>query len=83
MENPFIYGEVVSAWVVPRPGATITPEQLLDHCRGKIAHFKIPHYIQVVDQLPRTVTGKVRKHMIRDQGITLYGLETIKDVPTA
>jgi fatty-acyl-CoA synthase len=77
------YGEVVSAWVVPRPGASITAEGLLDHCRGKIAHFKIPHYIQVVDQLPRTVTGKVRKHMIRDQGIALYGLETIKDVPTA
>ena len=77
------YGEVVSAWVVPRPGATITAEELLDHCRGQIAHFKIPHYIQVVDQLPRTVTGKVRKHMIRDQGIAHYGLETHKDVPTA
>ncbi len=77
------YGEVVSAWVVPRPGATIAPEELLDHCRGQIAHFKIPHYIQIVDQLPRTVTGKVRKHMIRDQGIALYKLETFNDVPTA
>ncbi len=77
------YGEVVSAWVVPRPGVTITAEELLDYCRGQIAHFKIPHYIQVVDGLPRTVTGKVRKHMIRDEGVALYKLETFNDVPTA
>jgi fatty-acyl-CoA synthase len=77
------FGEVVSAWVVPRPGMSLTPDDVREYCRGQIAHYKIPHYIQVVDQLPRTVTGKVRKHVLRDQGISLYGLESADSIPTA
>ena len=77
------YGEVVSAWVVARPGSTLTPDDLLAYCRGQIAHYKVPHYIQVVEQLPRTVTGKVRKHLLRDQGISVFGLESAERIPTA
>ncbi len=77
------YGEVVSAWVVTRPGATLTPDDLRDYCRGQIAHYKVPQYVQVVDHLPRTVTGKVRKHLLRDQGIGLFGLESADAIPTA
>jgi fatty-acyl-CoA synthase len=77
------YGEVISAWVVPRPGMTLTPEGLREFCRGQIAHYKIPRYVQVVPQLPRTVTGKVRKHVLREQGIKEYGLEASEDIPTA
>src|SRR5262249_36922121 len=66
------YGEVVSAWVVPRPGQDLTPDEVRDYCRGRIAHYKIPHYVQVVPQLPRTVTGKVRKHVLREQGISAF-----------
>ena len=78
------YGEVVSAWVVPRPGATITrrgPPRPTAGARSPTS--RSPTTSRSSTQLPRTVTGKVRKHMIRDQGIALYGLETIKDVPTA
>jgi fatty-acyl-CoA synthase len=78
-----VYGEVVSAWVVPRPGATITPDEVRAFCRGQIAHFKVPHYIEVVDQLPKTVTGKIRKHVLRDEGIERYGLAGSAAVPTA
>jgi fatty-acyl-CoA synthase len=78
-----VYGEVVSAWIVPRPGAAVTPDEIRAFCRGQIAHFKIPHYVDVVDQLPKTVTGKVRKQELKAQGITRYGLAASADVPTA
>jgi fatty-acyl-CoA synthase len=77
------YGEVVSAWVVPRPGADLSAEVLRDYCRDRIAHYKIPHYIEIVEQLPRTVTGKVRKHVLREHGVTQFGLEAADATPTA
>ncbi len=77
------YGEVIAAWVVARSGVAITPHDLREYCRGQIAHFKVPQYIQVVDELPRTVTGKVRKHVLRDQGISAFGLEDAERIPTA
>jgi fatty-acyl-CoA synthase len=78
-----VYGEVVSAWIVTRPGASITAEELQEFCKGKIAHFKIPRYVEVVDSFPRTVTGKVRKHELRDWGIERFGLADISNIPTA
>jgi fatty-acyl-CoA synthase len=77
------YGEVISAWVVPKPGMTITPGELREFAKGQIAHYKVPHYVQVVAQLPRTVTGKVRKHILREQGIKEFGLEASDAIPTA
>jgi fatty-acyl-CoA synthase len=77
------YGEVVAAWVVARPGAALNVQELRDYCRGQIAHFKIPHYLEIVAELPRTVTGKVRKHVLREQGIQHYGLEESSAIPTA
>jgi fatty-acyl-CoA synthase len=63
------YGEVVAAWVVPKSGATVTPEELKRYCQGQIAHFKIPQYIVITQSLPRTVTGKMRKHVLQEQSI--------------
>jgi fatty-acyl-CoA synthase len=60
------YGEAVAAWVVPRTGHTVSFDEVRAHCQGQIAHFKVPQYVLVVDHLPRTVTGKVRKHVLRD-----------------
>jgi len=77
------YGEVTAAWIVARPGVSLTPEELREYCRGQIAHYKVPQYIRVVDQLPRTVTGKVRKHVLRDQGISEFGLHDAASIPTA
>ncbi len=77
------FGEVVSAWVVSRHGVSLTAEDVLAFCRGQIAHFKVPHYVQIVEQLPRTVTGKVRKQVLRERGIGLFGLEDAESTPTA
>ena len=77
------YGEVVAAWVVPRPGAKITIDEVRCHCQEQIARYKVPHYVMIVDHLPRTVTGKVQKQILREQGIKEFGLESDNDIPTA
>lgn len=78
-----VLGECVSAWIVPKNGSSITARAIREFCKGKIAHFKIPKFVEVVDQLPRTVTGKVRKHVIREQGIERFGLSSADQTPTA
>ncbi len=77
------YGEVVSAWVVPKPGRSIAADELRAFCRGQIAHYKIPQHVQVIDAMPKTVTGKIRKHVLRDRGIELYNLAEAVAIPTA
>ncbi|MGO9469978.1 MAG: AMP-binding protein [Isosphaeraceae bacterium] len=77
------YGEVVSAWVVPKCGASVTADELRQYCEGQIAHFKIPRYILVVESLPRTVTGKVRKHVLQERAIGDLGLAEAASVETA
>jgi fatty-acyl-CoA synthase len=72
------YGEELMAWVKLRPGGVATPDELRKFCKGKIAHFKIPRYIKLVDEFPMTVTGKVRKVEMRESSITELGLTTIE-----
>ncbi|WP_203530634.1 long-chain fatty acid--CoA ligase [Thermaerobacter sp. PB12/4term] len=59
------WGEVPAAFVVPKPGETVTLDELVAFCEGKLARFKIPKQLHVVDQLPRNATGKVLKHVLR------------------
>ncbi len=59
------YGEEVCAWIVLRPGEYASAEDIHAFCQGQIAHYKIPKYIRFVDELPMTVTGKVRKFVMR------------------
>ncbi len=59
------FGEVVSAWVVLKPGASATAADLKAFCAGKIAHYKVPKFIRFVKRYPLTVTGKVKKNEMR------------------
>ncbi|MGH3874834.1 MAG: AMP-binding protein [Pseudonocardiaceae bacterium] len=60
------YGEELCAWVRLRPGAPeLTTDALRDYATGKLAHYKIPRYVHVVNEFPMTVTGKVRKAEMR------------------
>jgi fatty-acyl-CoA synthase len=77
------YGEEVCAWVRLRPGASLTEEQLKDHCRGRIAHYKVPRYVVFVDEYPTTVTGKVQKFRLRELGVERFGLRRAAGVETA
>ena len=72
------YGEELAAWVRLRPGAPeLTAQALREFCTGKLAHYKIPRYVRVVDEFPMTVTGKVRKVQMREESVKLLGLEEV------
>ena len=61
--------EVVIA-VVLQPGATLAPEELLDYCHGRMAHFAIPRYVRFMDALPKNASERVEKYKLREQGLT-------------
>ena len=67
------YGEEICAWVVPKTGMTLTLEELRAFCEGRIAHYKIPRYLKVVEGFPLTVTGKVQ-NLMRDETKRELGL---------
>ena len=77
------FGEVVAAWIVLKADRTLQPDELKKYCHGQIAHFKIPQYVMIVESLPRTVTGKIKKHVLRDQAIDDLGLKPAADIETA
>jgi fatty-acyl-CoA synthase len=69
------YGEELCAWVQLREGAAeLTPEAVREFATGKLAHYKIPRYVLVVDDFPMTVTGKVRKVEMREKSVGLLNL---------
>ncbi len=59
------WGELIKALVVLRPGVSASPSQILQHLKGRIAEFKVPHSLSFVDALPRTSSGKVQKGKLR------------------
>ncbi|MDK9494255.1 MULTISPECIES: AMP-binding protein [Streptomyces] len=66
------YGEELMAWVRMREGAEpLTAEAVRAYCSGRLAHFKIPRYVHVVDEFPMTVTGKIRKVEMREAAARL------------
>jgi fatty-acyl-CoA synthase len=75
--------EEVSAWVRLRPGAALTESEVKDFCRGRIAHYKVPRYIVLVDEYPTTVTGKVQKFKLRELGVERFGLQRAAGIETA
>ena len=77
------YGEEIMAWVQLAEGSSASEDDIREYCRGKIAHFKIPRYIKVVDGFPMTVTGKVRKVEMRETSIADLGLAGVAATETA
>ena len=69
------YGEEVCAWVKMRSGATpLDAEAVRAFCAGRLAHYKVPRYVMVVDEFPMTVTGKIRKVEMRERSVDELGL---------
>jgi fatty-acyl-CoA synthase len=58
------FGEELCVWIRLRKGERSSAEEIVEFCRGQIAHYKIPRYIRFVDAFPMTVTGKVQKYLI-------------------
>ena len=62
------WGEQVTAWVVPRPGAALDPAELIAHARAQLAAYKCPKQVFEVPALPRTALGKVNRRALRPPG---------------
>jgi long-chain acyl-CoA synthetase len=58
-------GETVKAFVSLKPGATVTPEELIAHCKQRMSAYKYPRSIELIDELPKTVTGKILRRELR------------------
>ncbi len=56
----------MTAIVVPRPDAALTPDELREWTRERIAHFKAPRVVEFIDELPRNATGKILKRSLRE-----------------
>ncbi len=78
------YGEELCAWVILRDGVSgLTPEAVRDFAGGRLAAYKIPRYVLVVDEFPMTVTGKVRKVEMRERSVDMLHLGDAAAVRTA
>lgn len=70
-----VMGEAVMAFVIPREGENLAPEEIGAFARGKIANFKVPRYVEVVDRFPLTGSGKVQKFKPRAYAVEKYALK--------
>lgn len=61
-----VKGELAKAYVVLKPEATTTSDELLDHCREQLAAYKVPRIVQFVDQVPITASGKIMRRLLKD-----------------
>jgi fatty-acyl-CoA synthase len=78
------YGEELCAWIQLREGAEpITAESLRKFCAGRVAHYKVPRYVHLVEEFPMTVTGKVRKIEMRERSVEIFGLQHAAAVKNA
>ncbi|WP_418057666.1 AMP-binding protein [Pimelobacter simplex] len=69
------YGEELCAWIRVRPGAApLDAAAVKEFATGKLAHYKIPRYVMLVDEFPMTVTGKIRKIEMRERSTEILGL---------
>ncbi|MBO0882885.1 MAG: AMP-binding protein, partial [Mycobacterium sp.] len=69
-----MYGEEICAWIRMKPGRLpLDAERIRAFTSGKLAHYKIPRYVHVVDEFPMTITGKVRKVDMREESARLFG----------
>jgi fatty-acyl-CoA synthase len=74
-------GESIWAYIERHPGAALTVTEVLNHCRGQIAPFKIPEEVRFIERLPVTPTGKIQKYQLRE--LALQELERGEPHPTA
>ncbi|MBI4562727.1 MAG: acyl--CoA ligase, partial [Candidatus Rokubacteria bacterium] len=72
-------GEAAVAYIIPKDGEILSEDEILAHCKGKIASFKIPRHIRLVKEVPRTPGphgDKVQKPRLREQALQELGLDT-------
>src|SRR5438105_15762295 len=60
-------GETVKAFVALRSGSSVTPEELVEFCRSRMAAYKYPRTVEIVEEIPKTATGKFLRRELRDR----------------
>ncbi len=60
------WGEAVIAIVSQKPGHSVSPDELIDHCRDKVAKWEVPKFVKIIDELPKGGTHKIAKHALRE-----------------
>ena len=71
-------GEEVCAWIVLKPGAAATAEEIRAFCQGRIAHYKVPRHLRVVLDFPVTATGKAQKFAMREAMMRELGVQAAR-----
>ncbi len=66
------YGEEVGAFIIPKPGYDIRPEDVRDFCRGHIAWYKVPRFVACVKEFPLTASGKIMKYKLRELAAEMF-----------
>ncbi len=66
------YGEEVCAFIIPKAGYDLAPEDVRDYCRGKIAWHKVPRFIAFLDSYPMTGSGKIQKFVLREMASEMF-----------
>jgi crotonobetaine/carnitine-CoA ligase len=71
-------GDDVKAVIVPTPGARIDHQALVRHCEDRLPKFYVPRYVELRDELPKTVTNKIQKHLLRTDGLNANTWDRIR-----
>ncbi len=66
------YGEQPVAFIIPYPNATLTTDSVQAYCKDKISWFKIPKFVQVVEEFPMTASQKIQKYRLREMAASLW-----------
>lgn len=67
------FGEAVTAAIVPRASAALSEADIINSLQTRLARYKIPKRVLIVDELPRNTMGKVQKNVLRTVNASLYG----------
>jgi fatty-acyl-CoA synthase len=78
-----MYGEGVAAAIKKKPGSNLTEEDVKEYCRENIARYKVPYYVDFVEDYPMTASGKIQKYKLREAAIERYGLQAAAKAETA
>jgi fatty-acyl-CoA synthase len=70
------YGEKAAAAVIKKKDASLTDEDVKEYCRENIAHYKVPEYVDFVEEYPMTASGKIQKYKLREAAVERYNLAT-------
>jgi len=63
-----VMGEVGMAFIIPKQGAELSPQEIVDFCGQRVAGFKVPRYVVITGEFPMTPSGKVQKFKLRELG---------------